>query len=204
MIGMPAATKPPKTSTITRKLIGRAIPSPARRSVSTWEVIASMRSASPPVVPLGARDGGDEVVRTACRPAPAPGRAPRPSSPRSKVTTAAKPSPEVGSSALAAGLSSPRARAGARRPRPPRRSRPMAAAAARTAATVAGAAASAPVTWSRWVDVADRPAATSWSRPWRFSPGDGRVAGLQAVEQRLVAEGPGRAARTRRRPRAAR
>ena len=35
-IGMPAATKPPKTKTMTRRLTGRAMPSPARRSLSTW------------------------------------------------------------------------------------------------------------------------------------------------------------------------
>ena len=44
-IGMPAATKPPKTTTITMKLIGRAMPSPVRRSTSSCPVIASTRSA---------------------------------------------------------------------------------------------------------------------------------------------------------------
>jgi hypothetical protein len=40
-IGIPAATNPPKTNTMTTKDSGRAMPSPARRSVSIWCVIAS-------------------------------------------------------------------------------------------------------------------------------------------------------------------
>ena len=49
-IGMPAATKPPNTTIITRKLTGRAMPSPVRRSTSSCPVIASTRSRTPPDV----------------------------------------------------------------------------------------------------------------------------------------------------------
>ncbi len=47
-MGSPAARKPPKTTIMTRKLIGRAMPSPVRRSSGIWPTIASTRLRTPP------------------------------------------------------------------------------------------------------------------------------------------------------------
>ena len=52
MIGIPAATNPPKTTTMSAKDRGRAIPSPRRRSASIWPTISSPRAAPLPIAML--------------------------------------------------------------------------------------------------------------------------------------------------------
>ncbi len=52
MIGIPAARKPPNTSTITSRLTGSAISSPRTRSFSTWPVMASNSRVPPPTWPV--------------------------------------------------------------------------------------------------------------------------------------------------------
>src|SRR6478672_8854940 len=49
--GMPAAMKPPNTTTMTSRLTGSAMPSPVRRSVSTWPVIWLTSCEVPPTWP---------------------------------------------------------------------------------------------------------------------------------------------------------
>src|SRR6478672_1478638 len=51
-MGIPAARKPPNTSTMTSRLIGSAISSPLTRSFSTWLVIASNRMLPPLTIPV--------------------------------------------------------------------------------------------------------------------------------------------------------
>ena len=48
-IGMPAAMKPPNTNTMTSRLTGSAMPSPTRRSISTWWLM-SLTSKGTPLV----------------------------------------------------------------------------------------------------------------------------------------------------------
>ena len=60
-IGMPAATKPPKTNTITSRLTGRAMPSPTRRSCSTWWLM-SLTSRGTPLTRTLAPGTADSAV----------------------------------------------------------------------------------------------------------------------------------------------
>ena len=60
--GNPAARKPPKTTTMTAKLTGRAMPSPRWPSILTCSMIRSTRVRSPPRwSPLGAGLLGEPV-----------------------------------------------------------------------------------------------------------------------------------------------
>ena len=58
---MPAAMKPPKTKTITSRLTGSAMPSPTRRSISTWWLM-SLTSKGTPLARAVAPGTGDRAA----------------------------------------------------------------------------------------------------------------------------------------------
>ena len=65
-IGIPAATNPPKTNTMTMNDKGRAIPSPACRSVSIWWVMASTSGPTPPTEPVAPGNAATMASNCCC------------------------------------------------------------------------------------------------------------------------------------------
>src|SRR4051794_13432008 len=64
-IGMPAAIKPPNTNTMTSRLTGSAMPSPTRRSISTWWLMSLTSNGTPLVraVAPGTAARAEEAAR---------------------------------------------------------------------------------------------------------------------------------------------
>ena len=65
-IGIPAATNPPKTKTMTMNDSGRAIPSPARRSASIWWVMASTSGPTPLTEPVAPGNAATMASNCCC------------------------------------------------------------------------------------------------------------------------------------------